>query len=424
MFVVINPLILEEVSHKVLLRTLLTSNKLCLYWGRDQTFLLLYEGAIYEVKLTHSIVLGNPVEDGFTYRVISNDQLADGSYSAVHPVECTLSISDEHRIEYSQQNMLVVKIQTFPLGYSLPHIKGFGLREYHFANMTKHLRMEPPKLGLNAQRQYLSFLCMNLISGVELFDIISAHCRYHINSDLLMEITLATLTAYQEQVLDCGIMMHLDVKPENILVDLGLSKTTLSTVAHPDFSPEKLVVRFIDYTFCLLPNGRLGEPKGTRKYMAPEIKALEQSTMFTDEKPDIYSLGVSLMALWFKDKQVPFQDSPDCSEMLDKLYNSLYAKETFSFSKEKLIAIHDVISRMTEEEPLERWSLNQAIEGFRSIAEMRIAMDEAIPSIPRVSSMSIFKPLTRSLSSTVVVDGIEQERSDLMQELPEAKRAR
>ena len=82
-------------------------------------------------------------------------------------------------------------------------------------------------------------------------------------------------------------IVHMDIKPGNILIDSSLSAKIADfsvSCSYGNFEPENMV----KFPFV-----------GTGKFMAPEIMAKNNMKIKDSEKIDIYSFGVTLYCLFY-----------------------------------------------------------------------------------------------------------------------------
>ncbi len=382
MLIAINPLSIDNIEHTTLLRALLDSNKARIYWAKNLMFKVFSQEKYHHIELTNDMILA-PSEDGrVAYRVIAKHFLGEGTNGLVYAVECTLSFTDTHSAEYSQRNMQVVKISTFPNYCSLSQVEQRCNREYFFSKKTTHLGAERPLIEKDqTTNEYKSFMVMNRVLGVELFDIIVLLDSRVVNSSFLMRLTIELLAAYKAQVLDRGIVFHADIKPENIMVDVGLNPSNLNRLAEPGFVPERLDIKIIDYAACRKKGEVLDRETGTMRYMAPEIRQIWSPYTILDEKPDIYSLGICIALIWFRSSRLESPASESYREEIEFIRDQFYLPEKTSLPIDKLVAIHHVILGMMKSAPLERWFLWQAIRAINAITEMTVSPPEPVSII-------------------------------------------
>ncbi len=143
-------------------------------------------------------------------------------------------------------------------------------------------------------------------------------------------------------------MLHLDIKPGNILVDSNLNaKLTDFSVScsYAQFNPEdEAKIPFV----------------GTCKFMAPEILSSKNIKIRECEKIDIYSFGVCLYYLFYGEfpynlNQVRSKDYP---EVLRKI-----KEEELEFPKDKEASelLKDFLSKTLEKDHTKRINIRQAL---------------------------------------------------------------
>ena len=118
-------------------------------------------------------------------------------------------------------------------------------------------------------------------------------------------------------------IVHMDIKPGNILIDSGLSAKIADfsvSCSYSNFEPENLV----KFPFV-----------GTGKFIAPEIIAKANMKIKEAEKIDIYSLGVTLYCLFYGKHPYNLHEVPgkDYEKILQQIH-----KEKLEFPKERKIS--------------------------------------------------------------------------------------
>ena len=123
-------------------------------------------------------------------------------------------------------------------------------------------------------------ICYDFIDGVDLFNYISESDDFYKNETLIAE-TIYQILQGLESLLEINLV-HLDIKPENIVVQ--------ST------SPIKITI--IDLNFCsdYTKNNKLDKVLGTFGYVSPEM--LIKQTFF--HNTDIWSIGIIIFLLYTK----------------------------------------------------------------------------------------------------------------------------
>lgn len=146
---------------------------------------------------------------------------------------------------------------------------------------------------------------------------------------------------------------HLDIKLENILLDKYFN------IKLGDFGSGVSLVKTYGFT-----NKKVGTPL----YMAPEVINLAQNKFFDGLKADIYSLGVTLclmllgelpnnLMLQYEKSTVGSTENTDIEEMtVDVNQEKLSTKLEYLSPASK-----DLLSRMTNEDPLNRPSIDEIL---------------------------------------------------------------
>ncbi len=207
--------------------------------------------------------------------------------------------------------------------------------EYNFGKKIPHLGMRPP-VYINDT----CYLMMNYIPGKELFELITS--KVFKNKDQKLELTYKLLRAYLEQVANHQIV-HLDLKPENIIVEL---------------EPE-IKVRIVDYGFARPATDYGMIACGSLCYAAPEIFS-RQPKLY---RPcDIYSLAKIIAALWVTDYYL-FDDEA-LSIMIEKTNKSSewLGKHPEGFGETPQLL--SLLQRMLAYNPRERPNIDEAIAIF------------------------------------------------------------
>ena len=150
-----------------------------------------------------------------------------------------------------------------------------------------------------------------------------------------------------EYIHRCKIV-HMDIKPGNILIDSNLNAKLT------DFS--------VSYNYSSLnPKDKVQFPiAGTYKFMAPEIISEELMEIREAEKIDIYCFGVCLYYLFYR--EYPY----NLGDMKNKDYQGILLKikkEELSFNKKREISglFKDFLTKILEKDYKKRLNIKQAL---------------------------------------------------------------
>ena len=142
--------------------------------------------------------------------------------------------------------------------------------------------------------------------------------------------------------------VHLDIKPENILIDAQLEAKIIDfSVSCPygSFHPEDLV----RFPFV-----------GTGKFMAPEIIDKTHMKIKEAEKIDVYSLGATLYYLFFGDHPYELKNVP--SNKYEEILKNIKEKK-LEFPKDRKVSekCKDFFCKTLEKDYLKRITIREAL---------------------------------------------------------------
>ena len=174
--------------------------------------------------------------------------------------------------------------------------------------------------------------------------------------NLLKKIIISETTTnyFAKQILDgleylhkkCKIV-HMDIKPGNIIVDSGLSAKICDfsvSCSYSNFEPENLV----RFPFV-----------GTGKFMPPEIIAKANMKIKEAEKIDIYSLGVTLYCLFYG--KYPYNLEEIEGKDYDKILRQIQTKKLEFPEKRKIsLKFKDFLGKCLEKDYKKRIGIKEA----------------------------------------------------------------
>ena len=162
------------------------------------------------------------------------------------------------------------------------------------------------------------------------------------------------LNYFTKQILDslayihkCKII-HLDIKPGNILIDTNLNvKLTDFSVScsYSEFHPEDI----IKFPYV-----------GTSKFMSPEIIGRTEMKIKEAEKVDLYSLGVTLYSLAFG--EYPYNLNEIESKDYDNILKNINSK-TLEFPKDRKVSnlFKDFLRGLLDKDYTKRFNIRKAL---------------------------------------------------------------
>ncbi|MGQ3892318.1 protein kinase domain-containing protein [Legionella sp. CNM-4043-24] len=229
-------------------------------------------------------------------------------------------------------------------------------------------------------------LIMDRMPGVRLFDIVEPDQTGHRPLDGMSMIqrralTLALLQAFKEQVSVNGLI-HLDIKPENIMVDLSSSPFT---------------VNFIDFGLSILSSERLERSVGTQIFVSPEV--MQQNFAKVSSKTDNFSLAKVIAQIWGS-SSLSFGATPfDVWERIHRNHNleGLFAGIEEKLSENDRGEIRAILAMALHPLADRRSSVETIIHGFErldlSYTEQAIALCPPSSSDEESASDSSFDPI-------------------------------
>ena len=135
-------------------------------------------------------------------------------------------------------------------------------------------------------------------------------------------------------------VMHRDIKPDNIYIEID------------EDNIEKSIIKLGDFGCSIFIKDNTSEQIGSILYNAPElIKQIEY-----DEKCDLWSLGITLFETYFG--YLPY--GPDATH--NKVMNTIYDEQNFKFTKAKIPNLNILFKRLLTINPKERMTFNEFFE--------------------------------------------------------------
>ncbi len=402
MHYIINPLDLDS-TEKKLLHELLTKHPSHPIWLTQTKYIIGQD----TVELTHGVTPSpkNSEPAIKKYRVFSTRIL----YAATQASRETqllfilgeLCFLEGELMDYDAlEESLIIKIQRFVTHKSKTNeIIDRITHEYRNSLMLEHLGMEIPLIQVKVNHKtdlslIESALVMKKVPGIELYDFIDA---FHKTSIYLpcttrMQLTLALLDAFKTQIYKSGLF-HGDLKPENIILDMGIGDHVLPR--NPSDTIATMQLKIIDVAGAQ----RYGKPikyvSVSPYYIAPEMsmKAYIETknggeySPVLDEKPDIYALGQIMALIWnWGFGSIPMENETFQDEFI-QFYQYFFSNDPSWFTVDCLWAIYQVISEAMNPDPTRRSSLDDIISKmdcinikyFRNTVQSNTTLPQSAP---------------------------------------------
>ncbi|BCA95627.1 serine/threonine protein kinase [Legionella antarctica] len=358
---IIPTMIGELASEKTPLIAALTSffdtDKMEGVWASHKEYEYTYNDITYQFSFTQSILKRKRKEgkSGVRFDIYDPETtpLGKGGYGIVYPVVGTICFKAEQPI-LKAGNHRIVKIQD----HSVKDYSAEIRKEYKGLIQAGHLHVKPPVFtdGSDGKKSYL---IMDLATGVALEKILHPNKRAEISDQIpnltvsiRLELTIALLNAIKTQILDRKLI-HRDIKPWNLLVDLSRSPPTVTV---------------IDYGFNLEEGEQDHRKVGTRAYRSPESFS---ACPIYSIKSDVYSVGRVLSYLWGDNyRNYYLGHDRDWDYIKNKSENvQLFHDPDIKFflSKEEQNNIRKYINQMLSDDPNMRSTIEESIAQFSQI---------------------------------------------------------
>ncbi|STX51467.1 Ser/Thr protein kinase [Legionella busanensis] len=338
------------------------------YWQKNKIYefdgkQFIFKNNIYQRQGKH----------GFCYEVISNKEpIGEGSFGTVRLIKNTLVIKNEEvnfKKEGKDKSRRVVKIQDHSTEDSEKNLE----KEYQLSKKAVHLGIkEPTKTILDGTIR--SYTTMKLLPGKELYDILDDDQKgiRVLTLAKRIELSMALLQALKHQVTAIEII-HRDIKPKNILVDLG----------------PPIRVNILDYGMSIKSDGTISKCEGPLAYIAPEVF----HDKIISDKSDVFSMGRVLALIWrgYNDTYASFfqrfAEKFSAERLLINLFDKLEELE-----EDSRILIFKALKGMLEFHPNDRSNIDNAIENFE-------AVNIALSTVKQLNSSSACENLEQTFSN-------------------------
>ncbi|HEU5280856.1 MAG TPA: serine/threonine-protein kinase [Gammaproteobacteria bacterium] len=377
----IDPMNLTD-QHKTLLSYL---------FKQDENLSIFEAGECYPVTLPRSkgatqpetvkIILTNTIykrprekhPKEFRYDILDPGQIEGGQHSSIHRAPGTLKIQDHlfkkntlqlntekkrrlSKVEIffktktinvinPETNEIEEKYITEAISEAFIHkVYSRVYNEMQLANKAGSGHMKQPAILIDYQNNLIrTYTTMRERKGECMFDVLIKSREPKTYTTLQrLDICLSSLLALQK--MHALGVIHRDVKAENMFYDAKKNKT-----------------KFIDFGYAKSKGMPDKTGRGTQNYIAPELFDGEQS----DEKSDLYALGIMISLLWGNKEQ----DKDDQGRILnhdrdvyyDRDFASLFTGIKTDFTHLEKTTFVAWLNKITEKDHGERASVREAI---------------------------------------------------------------
>lgn len=320
------------------------------------------------VELTHSLLKRSRENKTDEYRieVFEHQKCSDGGFSELFKSLGVL-IPEQNYLFRSKpiDKSRVCKIIPITEEFTAPMIN----REGSYTKMNKLLHCKTPVFDdthgylvmRNAGKSDLHELLNDLFAGDLVLSLLQK-----------LQLTYTILKAIKEQIHDLGLI-HADIKPENIMIDL-----------------DTMSVKIIDYAFAheiSLPR-EATSTVGSIEYSAPE--ALYKATMTT--KSDAFSAGITIAELWGDTSTYPIQPNFSFQDVYEfhktRVWNRLF--EFDSLSERMKNRIIQILDNLTHLNPDHRCTTEEALNEWEVLLDEYISRGDRPDAPSRPTSGSLF----------------------------------
>ncbi len=248
----------------------------------------------------------------------------------------------------------IIKQQDFLTEKWLRKALGLIESEFQTASLVTHLHVKRPAV-INGDRHISSFMAARWIEGESLGAYIGPKATLNLTGIAeRLGLSIALIRALEWQV-HTRQVVHLDVKPDNILIR---NPTGLQPLVY-----------YIDTGLSKKNNVEITYSRGTPFYISPEVLLGQNATAAAD----VFSLGVVVGLIW----GAKLNDRLFTAQNMTAFLKTLFTK-IVGLTEDDKIAIADVIKKMCLSVPAERCSLAEAASIFDNIRFARLPDAQAI----------------------------------------------
>ena len=305
----------------------------------------------FVVQLTHDIVKRmttnhktNSQEPRYSV-YDSSHYINKGQFGRIYDVVGTLMFVDDGSVKIKMHKERVMKVQEYSTNRTLvrdaQNAKERIESEAALSQSTPHMHSKPLTID---EKKKTAYLLMKKFSGSTMSGILENDARGYrsLSSNERLQLSVQLLHALQYQIHESGLI-HRDVKPDNIIVDLKTMNVNIIDLG--------LSRRQVDHD---------NQFPGTPDYAAPEV---HNEACEPDQVSDTYSIGLVIGMLWGAEfVKLNNKRSYDVSKMcVGKDINDLEMSE-----------IKKTVLGLIEEDRSKRLPISDAINSINTIITDRL----------------------------------------------------
>ena len=409
MHYIINPLKIKKTEAFKLLKSLLDKNPDIHTWKENVSYSIEND----TIELTNRVIqmLSQGTNEPTKYYVVSQFALFENEKSRILPVESAFSFPEEQLIAYHDIKSMLVKIQSrHLLKKNQSSFLNAMNHEYRYSAMVDHLGVEILINEVHPSDRsgcvYVeSIILMKKMPGIELFSFIDAFyptSTINVSSSMRMRLMIEILRAFQHQVYQYNLY-HGDLKPENMVIDLGIEDGVIPTRLE-DQHVRQTKVNIIDYAGSQRFGDDIEHPTYSPGFVSPEILHIREDKKYMqldngrkafpavwNEKTDMFSLGKIIGLLWYwpPENELP-SNKTQYDAIVENIHHTYFSNEPSWFTVQCLSAILLVVKETTAKHQEMRLSLDDAIANTEDLIDQYFRPNT--PSLFEISATSTPTP--------------------------------